>query len=170
MNSYSNNNGRIVFNNDEYNISQNIFKIYDRIPVEECVTLREPTLGLWNETELSKAFFSYENIMILQNAIRKGVYDISNHQYLISNQDCNTLKIIMRSIFLQHSINNPTNITQQIKELNQLVVTYSVNNIFNEAIGYKKYLQDVSTLAVPLSTPIMTTQNDKTNYKMPSWF
>jgi hypothetical protein len=32
-----------------------------------------------------------------------------------------------------------------------------------------KYLQDVSTLPVPLATPVMEVQKDKNNYRMPTW-
>jgi hypothetical protein len=33
-----------------------------------------------------------------------------------------------------------------------------------------KYLYDVSTLAVPIAPPVLETQKDKNNYKMPNWF
>ena len=64
------------------------------------------------------AFFSAENIQIIQNAIKAGVYHGSKSQFVIGNQDEDTLKIIMRSTFLQYSSNNPVNITQQIQSLN----------------------------------------------------
>jgi hypothetical protein len=47
---------------------------------------------------------------------------------------------------------------------------YCIHNVYSEAKGYMKYLYDVSTLAVPLSTPIVETQKDKNNYLMPKWF
>ena len=115
-------------------------------------------------------FFSQENIQIIQNGIRAGVYHKSNGQYLIGQQDCDTLKIIMRSIFLQYSANLPTNIAGQIKELNKMVLEFSIPSVFGEAKGYIKYLYDASTLAVPLATPICDTQYDKRTHKMPNWF
>jgi hypothetical protein len=63
-----------------------------------------------------------------------------------------------------------TNIRGQIEELNKMVLDYCVHRVYSEAQGYMKYLHDVSTLAVPLSTPIMVSQNDRRNYRMPSWF
>ena len=62
----------------------------------------------------------------------------------------------MRSIFLQFSNNNPNNITGQIKNLNELVINYSVPQIMGEAEGYLNYKRDVSTLAIPLERPKST--------------
>ena len=76
----------------------------------------------------------------------------------------------MRSVFLQHAANQPDNITAQIKELNQIILDYCVFHVYSEAQGYIKYLYDVSTLAVPMATPVMEGQRDKNNYKMPNWF
>lgn len=163
-------NGRIdILNKPQPNIAK-LFSMYDKIPAKQCTTFREATLGQWDETSLSKAFFSQENIQIIQNGIRAGVYEKSNGQYLIGPQDCDSLKIIMRSVFLQHSANQNINLTGQIEELNQIVLDYCIHQVYGEAQGYMKYLYDVSTLAVPLATPIMVSQNDKKNYKMPDWF
>ena len=54
----------------------------------------------------------------------------------------NTLKIIMRSVFLQYSANMNDNIKEQIKALNDIVITYCVPNIYSETKGYLKYLHD----------------------------
>jgi hypothetical protein len=148
----------------------NLFAMYDKIPANQCTTMREPTLGQWDESELSRAYFSQNNIQIVQNGIRAGVFKKSNSQYIVAPQDCDSLKIIMRSIYLQHSVNLDHDIQGQIQALNKLVLEYCVHHVYSEAQGYMKYLYDVSTLAVPLSTPVMTTQNDKRNYKMPKWF
>ena len=56
----------------------NLFAMYDKIPANQCTTFREPTLGQWDETPLSKAYFSQTNIQIIQNGIRAGVYKKSN--------------------------------------------------------------------------------------------
>jgi hypothetical protein len=144
--------------------------MYDKIPANQCVSFREPTLGQWDETPLSKAYFSQNNIQIIQNGIRAGVYKKSNSQYTVAPQDCESLKIIMRSIFLQHATNQPKQISQQIAELNQIVLEYCIFHVYSEAQGYMKYLTDVSTLAVPLAAPVMASQNDKRNYRMPTWF
>jgi hypothetical protein len=164
-------NGRIdIINKTQSPDISNLFSMYDKIPANHCTTLREPTIGQWNENELSRAYFSSENIQILQNGIRAGVYKKSKGQYVIGLQDCDSIKIIMRSIFLSYAVNQPHNIPEQISELNNMVLDYCVKNIYSEAQGYMKYLVDASQLAVPLATPVMESQNDKRNYRMPNWF
>ena len=171
MDSITHSNGRIdIINKTESPDICNLFAMYDKIPANQCATFREPTLGQWDETLLSKAFFSKENIQIIQNGIRAGVYNKSNGNYVVGQQDCDALKIIMRSVFLQHAANQPDNVAAQIEQLNQMVLDYCVFHVYSEARGYMKYLYDVSTLAVPLSTPIVESQRDKNNYKMPNWF
>jgi hypothetical protein len=95
---------------------------------------------------------------------------MSNGQYVIGQQDCDSLKIIMRGIFLQYSANLPTQVMQQIQELNKMVLDYAVPKVFGETKGYIKYLYDASTLVVPLATPISDSHYDKRTYKMPKWF
>lgn len=171
MNSYKTSNGRVdIVNKMQCPDLSNLFAMYDKIPANQCATFREPTLGQWDETCLSKSYFSKENIQIIQNGIRSGVYKKSNQQYIVAPQDCDALKIIMRSVFLTHSSNQPNNITEQIQQLNKIVLDYCIFHVYSEAQSYVKYLHDVSTLAVPLATPIVETQKDKNNYLMPKWF
>ena len=143
--------------------------MYDKIPANQCATFRNPTEGLWDETYLSNAFFSKENIQILQNGIRAGIYQKSNGQYVIAPQDCDSLKIIMRSVYLQHSSNQLTNITQQIVELNKIVLDYAIKQVYSEVQGYMKYLDDASTLVVPISHPVMADNTDR-ELEFKRWF
>ena len=137
------------------------FSLSDKIPLKNFVSYRDALAGQWTDTLLSCTFFSKENIVILQNAIRKGVYDKSNEQYIIGPQNYDELKIIMRSIYLEHANNLPYDIKNQITQLNKLVVKFCVEQIYKAAIGYIKYKYDASTLAVPISTPVNT--SPKTN-------
>jgi hypothetical protein len=147
-----------------------LFAMYDKIPSNQCVSLREPTIGQWEDTPLSRAYFSEANMRILQNGIRAGVYRKSNQQYVVGMQDNDALNTIMRSVFLQHAANQPTHIAEQIQQLNQLVLDYCIFHVYSEAQSYVKYLKDVSTLPVPIAMPIVESQRDKNNYTMPAWF
>ena len=146
-----------------------LFQMYDKIPANQCVTFRNATEGLWIDTDLSNTFFSGKNICLIQNGIRHGVYKLSNQQYTISNQDEDTLKIIMRSMFLQYAANQLTNITEQVEELNKMVLNYAIPQVYNEAQGYNKYLSDASTMYTPMNPPISTQNNDKELVLKP-WF
>jgi hypothetical protein len=118
---------------------------------------------------LSKAFFSQQNIQILQNGIRAGVYQKSNGQYTIGPQDCDSLKIVMRSVYLQNAANQPNNITQQVAELNKIVLNYCIQQVYSEAQGYLKYIDDASTLVVPIAHPVMADNSDR-ELEFKTWF
>lgn len=163
---YKRTNGRVDL--IEYPKTGDLFKIYDKNPVNQISTYRSATEGIWDETMLSRAYFSRENITIIQNAIRKGVYERSNQQYIIGNQSLDDIKIIMRSIFLQNA-KNFGNIQQQIISLNDLVIATCVQKIFSEAVGYMKYIKDASTLVVPLENPVLCNHLDK-NLEFRSFF
>ncbi len=160
------NNGRIDIKTPN---TSALFEMYDKIPANQCTTFRNATEGLWSENNLSRAFFSQQNIQIIQNGIRAGVYKRSNGQYLIGPQDCDSLKIIMRSIYLQHAANQFNNISQQIFELNNMVLEYCIQQVYSEAQGYMKYINDVSTLVVPISHPIDADNTDRV-LEFKKWF
>jgi hypothetical protein len=160
------NNGRVDIKSPN---TSALFQMYDKIPANQCVTFRNATEGLWTSNSLSQAFFSEQNIQILQNGIRAGVYQRSNGQYLIGPQDCDSLKIIMRSVFLQHAANQPHNISQQVKELNKIVLNYCIQQVYSEAQGYMKYIDDASTLVVPIAPPVMSNNTDR-QLEFKTWF
>lgn len=160
------NNGRVDIKTPN---TSKLFQMYDKIPANQCTTFRSATEGLWDSTTLSQVFFSEQNIQIIQNGIRAGVYKKSNGQYIIGAQDCDSLKIVMRSIFLQYSANQPNNITEQITELNKIVLEYCIQQVYSEAQGYMTYVNDVSTLVVPIERPVMTSNNDR-QLELKSWF
>lgn len=147
-----------------------LFAMTDRMSVNKGTDYRDAMVGNWYDTRLSLAFFSAENIQILQNGIRSGVYKKSNHQYIIEKQNEDELKIIMRSIFLQNSKNVATNIPQQIETLNKLVLDYAISQVYGETEGYMKYRRDASTLAVPLSLPILSTMKSSKQLELKNWF
>ena len=159
-------NGRVDINGPR---TQDLFQMYDKIPVSQCVTFRNPTEGMWDNTQLSNFFFSGQNICIIQNAIRVGVSEKSNGQFIIGNQDEDTLKIIMRSVFLQNAANQPTHIKEQVIQLNKIVLNYCIPQVYGEAQGYRQYIKDASTMYTPIPPPIMADNNDKELILKP-WF
>lgn len=111
--------------------------------------------GNWMETTLSRSFFSPENTKIIQNAIRKEVFDRSgDKQWVIDEQSADELQIVMRSLYLQYAKNLDFNIPGQIAELNKLVINWCVPRIMSEVGMYQYYLKDISALPVPLPPPM----------------
>jgi hypothetical protein len=150
FNMYMKANGRIDILN-----APNHLTLYD-VPQNHTSTYKDAMRGNWENTLLSQTFFSVQNQQILQNGIRAGVYKESNGKYIISEQSDNELKLIMRGIFLERAENKSTHITEQIRQLNQYVLSFAIPRVLGEVKGYMKYLQDASTLVVPLSHPIQS--------------
>ena len=147
------------------------FLLADKIPVNaKPSAYREALTGNWESNNLAIAFFSEKNVQMVQNGIRAGVYEKSQQKYLIGPQNIDSLKIIMRSVFLQHSKNLETNIQEQITQLNQIVYDYAIPQILGEATGYIKYKRDISTLAVPLSHPKYMSKAGTNKMEMKPWF
>ena len=111
--------------------------------------------GNWDHNAISDTFFTRTNVDRIQKEIRKEVYRISGpKKYVIDNQDVDELKMIMRAIYLQYSKNNPSNIEGQIRELNEMVITWCVPRIMSEIEQYNYYLNDISHLPIPLEQPM----------------
>jgi hypothetical protein len=75
----------------------------------------------------------------------------------------------MRSVFLQHASNQPTNLPEQIAALNEIVLNYCIQQVYSEAQGYMKYVDDVSTLVVPIAHPVQASNTDRT-IEFKNWF
>jgi hypothetical protein len=138
------------------------FQMQERIAVKNKATsYREALTGTWENNILAQVFFSAENIKILQNGLRAGVYEKSNGQINVPPQNIDSLKIIMRSTYMQYAEHYPNNIKQQVERLNTIVLDYCVKSVYGEAIGYLKYCQDQSSLVVPFDRPVPTDREYK---------
>ena len=89
-------------------------------------------------------------MQIIQNALRAGVYQMSDKQLVVAPQSETHLKVIMRTIYLQNARHLKDNITDQIALLNKDVLDFCIPFVYKEALFYRKYLKDQSTLVVPL--------------------
>ena len=131
------------------------FKMYEKIAVKNKATeYRQPLLNVFENNALSQVFFSAENIQIVQNGLRAGVYKMSgDKQLIVTPQNIDILKTIMRHMFIQYAQFLPDHIPEQIERLNMSVWEYAVPSVYAEAMGYLKYLQDTSSLVVPIELP-----------------
>lgn len=126
-------------------------------------------LGGICESTLSIAYFSDANKKILQNGIRAGVHKRSNGNYLVGEQSNDVLETIMRSIFLEYAKHLPTDITSQIKKLNDYVLAYCVNDVYEAMRFHMHYKKDVSTLPVPIALPVVQHSSNK-QLELKKWF
>ena len=145
------------------------FKMYEKIAVKNKATeYRQPLSNDFETSSLSQAFFSAENVQIIQNGLRAGVYKMSgDKQLVVSPQNIDILKTIMRHMFIQYAQFLPDNVTAQIERLYMTVWEYAVPTVYAETIGYLKYLQDSSSLVVPLEHPQQVDRCYKTLQEKP---
>jgi len=138
------------------------FQMQEKIAVKNKATAyREALTGTMENNMLAQVFFSAENIQIIQNGIRAGVYRKSNGQINVPPQNIDALKIIMRSTYMQYAEHYMNNIKAQVERLNTIVLDYCIKNVHSEAIGYLKYCQDQSSLVVPFDRPVPTDREYK---------
>lgn len=109
-------------------------------------------------TPLNTAYFSPANVQIVQNKLRRDVYDRSGGEFLIDEQSVDELLIVMRAMYLQYGQNRPDNIPEQIATLNQIVADWCVPKILAECSMHQTYLRDIQNLPVPMEHPMLLTR------------
>ena len=110
--------------------------------------------GVQSDSLLNQAYFSTKNIDLVQHAIQRRVYEMSEGKYFIGKQDENELVVIMRSVFLQACRNLPYGIKDQIAKLNELVVVEASTKILSGVEQYIGYIKDASQNYEPIDRPI----------------
>jgi hypothetical protein len=133
---------------------ENIGKIpgfqYETAPISTATM--DGIRGNWEPNTLNQTFFSQANFQIIQNKIRYEVYKQTG--VVIDPQSTDDLFMVMRAIYLTYGRNLPNKIVEQIEELNGYVADWCVPKIAAEVGMYGQYLNDISTLPVPLSHPV----------------
>ncbi len=119
--------------------------------------------GIIEVTQLSYLFFTRKNIKILQNAIRRNIYE--NTGIVIDEQDETNLVVIMRAVFLQYSRNDNCSITTQIIDLNQRVIIEVVPVLETNVRQYMKYVEDASNMYQPMDHPVNVSRAGSNTFK-----
>ena len=131
-----------------------MFKMKEQISHENKSThYNEAIKGEVEDNILAKVFFSKENIDILQDGLRAGVYKMSNNEFQIPPQNVNNLKIIMRNVYFQHSNHDLNNVKGEVDRLDQIILNSIIPEVYNSAVSYNKYRIDQSSLVSPLERP-----------------
>jgi hypothetical protein len=124
---------------------------------------REAISGYFTKNNVSELFFSELNINALQDGIRYKIYNETNGQHVIGRQSDQELKVVMRSIYLQYSVNNMNDCVGQVRILNSYVLDWCVSEILSNLLQHQKYKIDSSTLPMPLErSPLMSNKGTKT--------
>lgn len=113
--------------------------------------------GVLEDNVYSQVFFSKENVQIIQNGLRAGIHEKTGR--IIPQQDIDSLKIIMRSMFLQYGNFYETGITKEIERLNKYVLNYIIPEVHSSLKSYLFYLEDQEHLPVPIGHPVQIDRN-----------
>lgn len=93
-------------------------------------------------SELSRVFFSDENIKRIQRLLRKEIIAKSNGKFKMDvDQDEKQLVYVMRAIFIEYARDIPNQVIRQVKHLNKLVIEEifpSIISSIQHIYGYQK--------------------------------
>lgn len=127
--------------------------------------------GVTERNQISDLFLSQKNIDFIQKKIIKTLK--IKHNYNISNQSNSELLIIMRSIYLNNCTNNYKNmndVKKEIIKLNDLVINYSVDNIFKNIRSQELYLKKINNDLEPINLPSNTNSKGDKQLEFKSFF
>ena len=113
----------------------------------------EAVKSILQKNPLSDVFFSKQNIDYLQNKIIQTVYELTNGQHRIGRQSDIELEIVMRSIYLQFSLNQSSNLREQIRQLDEKVIAEVCPGIITAVKQYLQYKQDITNMPKPIELP-----------------
>ena len=148
--------------------ADSFFQLFDR-NASQKTSFRDALKGVKQDNELSAHFFSKENIQIVQNGLRAGVYKMSNNKYVIGEQSYDNIKLIMQDAYYEHALNHPGNIAQQISTINQHIFDKYVPKLHGEVIGYINYKRDASTVRDPIFYPKPSGDRDHKPLEYKRW-
>ena len=97
--------------------------------------------GVYCKDKLTNLYFSDENITNVDKQLRYAIYKLSKGKFSLGPQNRTELFIIMRSIFFQYAQNQPCNIKNQIKELNDIVIKEAAPRLLSNTAQYVYYLE-----------------------------
>jgi len=110
-----------------------------------------------SDNDLITAFFSNQNISVIQKALREEVKRV--HGWVISRQDDTELVLIMRGVF---NMNNASVLDHDLKDqvcrLNDLVVEYTLPRLVTNIRHYLGYLRDSTRPYRLVDRPINTSR------------
>ena len=136
----ANYNGRVFFEKNEYVPGYQLFEGSNK--QQQC--FQNSVSSIQELTTLSQTYFGKDNVDKIQQQIIDEVRIKSNNEYNIGRQSDLQLQIIMRSVYLSYSKNLNTNINEQIRVLNNMVIDECLKKILPEIRQYLHYRKDIT--------------------------
>lgn len=111
--------------------------------------------NLGYNSEISKLFFSDENIKRIQKLLKKEINIKSNGKYsLVVDQDEKQLVYVMRAVFIEYARGIPNQIVRQVKLLNRKVIGEITPNVINSIVHNQGYLNRINNPVIPIDLPV----------------
>lgn len=110
--------------------------------------------GIQCTSELSKLYFSDENIRRIQRLIKRTIYEKTNGQFKLDvDQEQRDVFIAMRAVYMEHARFLPNQIVRQVKRLNQKVVDEIIPGIMTNIRQDYGYLKEINKPLTPIPLP-----------------
>lgn len=111
--------------------------------------------GIQSESELSKLFFSDDNIKRIQKMIRREVFRRTNGEFRLDvDQDLTELFLAMRAVYMEHARFLPGELIRQCKRLNEKVVSEQIGSIVTNIKQEYGYLKEINKPLTPIPRPV----------------
>jgi len=105
--------------------------------------------------ELTKLFFSDENIERIQKQIKREIYEKTNRQFKMEmNQDESDLLIAMQHVYENEARYLPFKLVSQCKVLNKKVLEYIVPDMITQVKQAYGYIQEINRPIKPIPRSI----------------
>ena len=105
-------------------------------------------------TPLNTLFFSDYKTNILQRAVRQSFKDKTGVAIDYQNKD--DMFAIMRAVFINNAGNHGTNVNEQVKFMNEMVIKTALSQIQSGVSQFMGYMRDIDTMAIPPTPPANT--------------
>ena len=152
---YNSNYNDIIFKNHEPNLKTNNRPRQNNAALAMKHITTKGANGDEVYDEISKIYFSEENMNRIQKAIKEAIFYKSKGKFrLDEDQDESDLLVTMRAVFIEHSRFLPNKIIRQVKELNRLTVEYIIPDMITQIKQTYSYIKEINEPIKPIPRPI----------------
>lgn len=111
--------------------------------------------GIQSESEMSKLFFSDQNIKRIQKMIRAEIHKATKGEFKLEvDQDQQDIFVVMRAVYMEYGRFLPNEMVRQVKRLNQKVVDSCKSGILTNIKQDYGYLKEINKPLSPIPRPI----------------
>lgn len=110
-------------------------------------------------TPLNTLYFSEFNQDLLQRGIREKFKQLTGIK--IDYQNSDDLLTLMRYVFINNSGDHYSNVNEQVKRMNTIVIDTAVSQVKTGVAQYLAYVKDIDTTSMPLDLPLNTSTYGK---------